>query len=808
MRPSLPWYLPIIWLLFPLAGGAQSAWPDPNERAARVEVPNIPTRTFYVTDFGTLNDTTLDARPGIQAALDSVAGLGGGRVVVPAGFRLHLNGPLHLRPRTQLHLESGSVLKFSDDPSHYLPTVEVRWEGTVAYNHSPLIYANGVEDVALTGEGTIDGNGQKWSRDWRKLQKDDQHALRKMGREGVPVSERRFGEGHYLRPGLVQLYNCRRVLIEGLTFRDSPFWTIHLPFSQDVTCRGLTVLGQTLNDDGIDPDSSRDVLIEDCYIATHDDAISIKAGRDADGRGGPGSRNIVVRNSTLNSGVNAFAIGSELSGGVEDVFVENVRILGGRYGLNVKTNDDRGGAVRNIWIRNVVADTLERAVLRVDKEYKDRRGGGFPTQLDGIRLRNVVARAVLGDKVCTRGLSEAEQHAAFTLENVKVDAGAAELLDAVSTGGRWLTNQALAPDGGSRCDYDLIGGKWRAYERAWHTGQIILSLLKAYELTGDENLLTEAKRAGDWWVSLKMDNGYLLALHGGTMKEERINFTTIADGTPGLYELSRMTGDNKYAATATRAARYALDNLYLPEDKLVYDLVDPQTMRVLREESPFFDGKLSVHEVARPNTEGYLFLDAFRHTGDSTFLDAFLNLCDGLVERQHANGFWMDYHPNNLEKGKIHPRSNTWYAESLLEAYDVTGERKYLEAAYQTGLALREFQRKHGVMFYRNLADGNYDSKSVCGSALSFAGLLWLRLRAAGYDDFDKNLDSVTKWVLNNRFATDHADENLRGAFLETRTYLRSDGLRVYVRDIATSFGIRFLCALHADGATTNMDAE
>ena len=275
-----------------------------------------------------------------------------------------------------------------------------------------------------------------------------------------------------------------------------------------------------------------------------------------------------------------------------------------------------------------------------------------------------------------------------------------------------------------------------------------------------------------------------------------INFTTIADGTPGLFELSRVTGDERYARVATAAADWALEHLYLEKEALIIDLVDSESGEILRDRSPFFEGALTVDQIARPNNEGYLYYDAYRFTGKERYRRVFLNLCDGLVEKQSVNGFWMNYHPNHPVDGKIHPRSNTWYAESLLRGYALTGDERYRDAALRTARALVELQRKHGVIYYRNYADGRYSRASLCGSALSFAGLLWLELYQMGYDEFAAPIERARDWVLTNRFATDHPDPNLRGAFLETRRYERADGVVINVRDIATAFGLRFLVQL------------
>lgn len=389
----------------------------------------------------------------------------------------------------------------------------------------------------------------------------------------------------------------------------------------------------------------------------------------------------------------------------------------------------------------------------------------------------------------------------------------AAVLEALRTGGRYVATTLLDERGFSRCDYDVIEGQWHPYEEAWHTGQAIQALVEAHRVLGNPALLAAARRAGDAWAGLAIEDhpvlaGYFNAAHGDALGS-LINFTTIADGTPGLFNLSRLTGDTRYADVATRAGDWALRHLYLPDEGLLYDLVDATTGEILTDRTPhgairaaFPDGNLPLEAVARPNNEGYLFLDMYRHTGEARYRDVFLRLSDGLVERQDEHGLWMAFHPNEHARGSVHPRFNVWYAESLLEAFELTGDRRYLEAAARTGRAMQRLQRADGRIFYTSFVDGRAEEHSVTGSAVSFAGLLWLRLVGYGYDEFAPSVERSVAWVLANRFAEDHADPNLAGAFFETRA--RRDGTRVLlrVRGIATTFGLRFLAAYHL--ATTD----
>ncbi len=379
----------------------------------RVQPPVFPDRDFDVRDYGAQSDFAFDSRPAITDAIAAANAAGGGRVILPAG-RWFSDGPLHLKSKVNLHLAEGAVLQFGDDATRYTPLVKVRWEGTVCWNWSPLIYAYRQQNIALTGKGTIDGNGRTWSIEWRKQQKPDKKVLRQMGNDQTPEDTRVFGHGfldrdgdgqddghgdrqiHYLRPTLVEFYECENVLIAGLTLKNSPFWTVHPVFSKNVTVRSLTIYGGYLNDDGIDPDSCEDVLIEDCYVETEDDAVAIKAGRDQDAWERPGCRNILVRNCRLNSGVNAFCVGSEMSGGVENVFVEDCHILYGRHGLNFKCNLDRGGQVQRIFMRNITMDSLRDAMFIFRMDYHGYRGNNYPTKFNDFFAGNIECAKVAG----------------------------------------------------------------------------------------------------------------------------------------------------------------------------------------------------------------------------------------------------------------------------------------------------------------------------------------------------------------------------------------------------------------------------
>ena len=378
----------------------------------------------------------------------------------------------------------------------------------------------------------------------------------------------------------------------------------------------------------------------------------------------------------------------------------------------------------------------------------------------------------------------------------------AQIMNALTAGGKYAATQILDKNGRAQGDYDLVRNEWHEYEAAWHTGQTINGLLAAYEITQDKSLLNAARKAGDWWIGLEYKDhpklkGMLRAIHGDHVGNI-IVMGTISDGTPGLFRLSQITGERKYADCATRAGDWIIKNMYIENEALIYDGVDPESGTVMKDKSPFSSRnsgpQITLFDVARPNNEGYLFRDMFLHTKNESYKKVFVNLCDGLVRRQHENGFWMDFDPNDLKTGKIHPRFNIWNAESLLAGYELTKNPAYLEAALKTARATQKLQKKNGLMYSTNFTDGKFREDSIVGSAVSFAGSLWLRLDKLGYAEFKDNIELSMDWTLKNQFPANHPSPYLAGAFFETRVAMQPDhSVRLIVRDLSTAFALRFL---------------
>lgn len=367
-----------------LALSPRPDWREAEEIAKSVRAPAIASRTLVVVQ----GPAGSDSRPAIQSAIEAIHAKGGGRVVLGPGVWLS-DGPIHLRSGIELHLADNTILRFLGNAERYLPPVLTRWEGTDVWSYSPMIYAQGAQDVAITGKGTIDGQGSANFLPWRKDQGPIQRLLRDYGRDGVPVAQRIFIGERRLRPHFIQFHQCERVLVDGPTLIDSPFWMVHPVYCRDVTVRNIRCISKHVNSDGVDPDSSHRVLIENCRFDVGDDGVAIKSGRDEDGRRvGIPSEDIVIRNCTYGGATGgAVSIGSEMSGGVRNIWIENWRIPRSNHALYFKANLDRGGMIRAIHARNFRIGETETAIMFTN-DYHSYRGGAFPPDFGQVSIEN------------------------------------------------------------------------------------------------------------------------------------------------------------------------------------------------------------------------------------------------------------------------------------------------------------------------------------------------------------------------------------------------------------------------------------
>lgn len=341
-----------------------------------------------------LVDASLDALPTIQRAIDDCSKRGGGHVNIRMG-EYQLNGTLHLRSNVDLHLEMGAYLRFSGRAQDFLPAVRTRWEGTECYNYSPMILAANCENVAITGYGTIDAQAEVemigWAATDNNLEEADRQRLHQMAEDGVPVEQRMMADQAHLRPSMVQFWECNRVLMEDVRLIESPFWVIHPVYCRNIIINNVTVESLYRNSDALVAESSCYVLIDNCLFHTGDDSVGIKSGRNKEGREiGRPSDHIVIRGCLFSSMASGLCIGSEVSGGVSDIYMDNVRIENVENAIFLKSNGERGGYIRNIWANNFQVTHSSMALLRIEMSYKDVTGA-YPSQFSDIYIDNVKA---------------------------------------------------------------------------------------------------------------------------------------------------------------------------------------------------------------------------------------------------------------------------------------------------------------------------------------------------------------------------------------------------------------------------------
>jgi unsaturated rhamnogalacturonyl hydrolase len=376
---------------------ASQGWADYDRVLAAIKAPTFPARDFEISTYGAKPDT--DVTTAIQAAIDACSQAGGGRVIVPTG--VWLTAALRLKSNVNLHVSTGATLRWIFDPAKY-PIVFTRWEGVECMNYSSFIYAFEQENIAVTGQGTLDGQSD-WDTWWawnnKQLgavkQKAARDKLIEMGETGVPVAQRVFGPAGFLRPNFIQTYRCRNILIEDVSIVRSPMWEIHPVLSSNITVRGVKINSHGPNNDGFDPESSRDILVENCIFDTGDDCIAIKSGRNNDGRRvNVPSENIIVRNCTMRDGHGGVVLGSEISGNVRNVFIEHCKMDSPNLdrALRFKSNAQRGGVLENIFMRHVEIGQVAEAVLTIDLIYEEGAKGPHRPVVRNVQMENVTCR--------------------------------------------------------------------------------------------------------------------------------------------------------------------------------------------------------------------------------------------------------------------------------------------------------------------------------------------------------------------------------------------------------------------------------
>lgn len=371
-----------------------------------IVVPKFLDKTYNILDFGAVPDGLTNNTEAFKKAIETCSENGGGKVMVPKGK--YLTGAIHLENNVNLYLEEESEILFSTNPKDYYPLVPTSFEGVELMNYSPLIYAHKKKNIAVTGKGIL--NGQASNDNWWTWKGSDNYGwekgmasqldslnlprLMEMAENGVPVNERIFGDGHFLRPSFFEPFDCENVMIQGVKIINAPFWIIH-PFKcNSVIVDGVTVASRGPNNDGCDPEYSKNVLIKNCTFNTGDDCIAIKAGRDADGRRvAIKSENIIVKNCKMIDGHGGVVIGSEMSAGVTNVFVENCVMDSPNLdrAIRIKTNSRRGGIVDGVYVRNIEVGQVKEAVLKINMFYAtySNQSGGFIPTIQNISLENI-----------------------------------------------------------------------------------------------------------------------------------------------------------------------------------------------------------------------------------------------------------------------------------------------------------------------------------------------------------------------------------------------------------------------------------
>jgi polygalacturonase len=384
-------------------------WQETSKILANIQEPYFQDKVYNVIDFGAVGDGKTKDTKAINDAITKCSMEGGGRVLIAKGD--YLTGAIQMKSNVDLHIEANAVLRFSVDPKDYLPIVRTRWEGDDCYNYSPLIYADGQTNFAVTGKGILNGQGstENWWP-WKGIAKMGyvkgmpsqldplcRPLLKKYNDNQVPVEKRKMGEGFYLRPQFICFIHCRNFKLEDFTIINSPFWVLHPLLSENIIVRNLTINSEGPNNDGCDPESCKNVLIENCTFNTGDDCIALKSGRDFDGRrANTPIENVIIRNCIMRKGHGGVSMGSEISGGCRNIFVENCQMNSPDLDrvILIKTNNSRGGTTDGVYIRNVTVGEVSDAVLSINCSYhiNTEGEGKFIPTIKNVFMSNVTSK--------------------------------------------------------------------------------------------------------------------------------------------------------------------------------------------------------------------------------------------------------------------------------------------------------------------------------------------------------------------------------------------------------------------------------
>ena len=384
----------------------------------RIQLPVIPSYQINVLKLGAKGDSITNNKAAFDKAMALCKKNNGGTIIVPKGI-YKINGPIHFVSNVNLKIEKGAKIKFSDKPEDYLPMVLTSWEGTILYNYSPLIYAYECSNIAITGEGIIDGEGGKTWKSFKAKEGKGKDLSRDMNHNNVALKDRKLGDGYFLRPQMIQFFKCKNILVENIRIENSPFWCLHLLKSESITVRGISYKSLNYNNDGIDPEYAKDVLIENVTFNNGDDNVAIKAGRDHEGRANfeTPSENIVIRNCNF-KGLHGVVIGSGMSAGVQNVFVENCKTVGYlKRGIYIKTNADRGGFIKNVFVRNIQLDEVEDC-LYITANYHG-EGKGYQSDISNVHFSNITCNKATESGIVIQGFPD-KKIRNISLRNIEI----------------------------------------------------------------------------------------------------------------------------------------------------------------------------------------------------------------------------------------------------------------------------------------------------------------------------------------------------------------------------------------------------
>jgi polygalacturonase len=395
-------YLSAVVFLLSCAAGknAVRVWQSSSEPLQEMEkvrkqikAPVFPGKDFLLTNYGAIGDGKTLNTEAFKKAIEDCHNNGGGRVMVP--FGIFLTGAIHLKSNVNLHMADSATILFSTDPKNYLPLVFTRWEGMEAMNYSALIYAYGQENIAITGNGILDGgagddNWWAWNAGRPSKQVPARDRLHELNHQQTDPKTRIFGEGHFLRPNFIQPYNCKNILISGPRIIRSPMWIVNPVLCENVTIENLTIISHGSNNDGVDPESCKNVLIRNCYFDTGDDCIAIKSGRDEDGRRiNKPAENHIIENCEMKDGHGGVVIGSEISGGAKNIYAINCKMNSPNLDriLRLKTSSSRGGIIQNVFMKDVEVGTYRDGAVHINMFYE--KPGNFMPTIRNIWVENM-----------------------------------------------------------------------------------------------------------------------------------------------------------------------------------------------------------------------------------------------------------------------------------------------------------------------------------------------------------------------------------------------------------------------------------